>query len=189
MGQETQAPAQAPAAFDPNASYQPAQAASAPAFDPNAEYQPATAAPAQSSDGSPHLSDLIAPKSQTVQPPDAGRFQGYSELGQGFIKGAKETARTLVGAADTAANWINRKLGTSELHAPIPFQGQDLEGKTPLESVGKGAESLTEFLLGDAALKGMTLVEQAKHLGDAGKLLEKSPKLAKAVEIGANALR
>ncbi len=35
----------------------------------------------------------------------------------------------------------------------------------------------------------MTLVEQAKHLGDAGRLLEKSPKLAKAVSIGANALR
>jgi len=44
-------------------------------------------------------------------------------------------------------------------------------------------------LLGDEVLKGMTLVEQAKHLGDAGRLLEKSPKLAKAVSIGANALR
>jgi len=43
--------------------------------------------------------------------------------------------------------------------------------------------------LGDEVLKGMTLVEQAKHLGDAGRLLEKSPKLAKAVSIGANALR
>jgi hypothetical protein len=137
------------------------------------------------------LSDSLVPKdsTQSTQQPDLGRFQGYSELGQGFIKGAKETARTVVGAADTAANWINQKLGTSELHAPTPFEGQDLEGKTPLESVGKGAESLTEFLLGDEALKGLTLVEQAKHLGDAGRILEKSPKLAKAVEIGANALR
>jgi hypothetical protein len=119
----------------------------------------------------------------------AGRFGAYSQLGEGAIKGAKETAQTLVGAADTAANWINQKLGTSELHAPTPFQGQDLESRTPLESVGKGAEGLTEFLLGDEALKGLSLVEKAKHLGDAGKLLEKSPKLAKAVEIGVNALR
>src|SRR6266446_9640472 len=119
----------------------------------------------------------------------AGRFGAYNELGQGVIKGAKETARTVVGAADSAANWINQKLGTSEAHVSTPFQGQDLESKTPLESLGKGAESLTEFLLGDEALKGLSLVEQAKHLGDAGKLLEKSPKLAKAVSIGANALR
>jgi hypothetical protein len=127
----------------------------------------------------------------SAQPPEgmAGRFGAYSQLGEGAIKGAKETAQTLVGAADTAANWINRKLGTSELHAPVPFEGQDLESKTPLESVGKGAEGLTEFLLGDEALKGLSLVEKAKHLGDAGRLLEKSPKLAKAVEIGANALR
>jgi hypothetical protein len=168
----SQNPTPAAPAFDPNASYDaaPSPTQTAPAFDPNAGYEPAQS-------------------SQTTQQPDLGRFQGYSELGQGFIKGAKETARTVVGAADTAANWINRKLGTSELHAPTPFEGQDLEGKTPLESIGKGAESVTEFLLGDEALKGMTLVEQAKHLGDAGRLLEKSPKLAKAVEIGANALR
>jgi hypothetical protein len=128
---------------------------------------------------------------QTQAQPEgmAGRFGAYSQLGEGVIKGAKETVQGVVGAADTAANWINRKLGTSELHAPVPFEGQDLEGKTPLESLGKGAEGLTEFLLGDEALKGLSLVEKAKHLGDAGKLLEKSPKLAKAVEIGVNALR
>jgi hypothetical protein len=138
------------------------------------------------------LSDSLVPKdsAQSAQPEGmAGRFGAYNELGQGVIKGAKETARTVVGAADSAANWINRKLGTSEAHVSIPFQGQDLEGKTPLESVGKGAESLTEFLLGDEALKSLSLVEQAKHLGDAGRILEKSPKLAKAVSIGANALR
>jgi len=171
-------------AFDPNASYQPAAPAgaqAAPAFDPNAAYQPIDAAPAQSQAAQPShpgVFDLLA-----------GNPQASPEVGEGFIKGAKETARTVVGAADSAANWINRKLGTSELHVPIPFEGQDLEGKTPLESVGKGAESLTEFLLGDEALKSLSLVEQAKHLGDAGRLLQKSPKLAKAVEIGANALR
>jgi len=119
----------------------------------------------------------------------SGRFNAYAELGEGAIKGFKETTRGTVELADKAANWINRKLGTSELHAPVPFQGQDLEGKTPTESLSKGAEGMAEFLLGDEALKGMTLVEQAKHLGDAGRILEKSPKLAKAVEIGANALR
>src|SRR6266852_6957081 len=92
-----------------------------------------SSAPAQSQDGSLHLSDLIT--GNRPQPEGmAGRFGAYSQFGEGAIKGAKETAQTLVGAADTAANWINRKLGTSELHAPIPFEGQDLEGKTPLES-------------------------------------------------------
>jgi len=62
----------------------------------------------------------------------AGRFGAYNELGQGVIKGAKETAQTVVGAADSAANWINRKLGTSELHAPIPFEGKTLREKLRL---------------------------------------------------------
>jgi hypothetical protein len=64
--------------------------------------------------------EAVPSQSQTQQP-DLGRFQGYSELGQGFIKGAKETARTVVGAADSAANWINQKLGTSELDFPAHF--------------------------------------------------------------------
>ena len=184
MPQENQAPA-----FDPNAPYQPAsQAASSQAFDPNASYEPAPAAAQSQDDGSLHLSDLITGK--RPQPEGmAARFGAYNELGQGVIKGAKETVQGVVGAADTAANWINRKLGTSELHAPTPFEGQDLEAKTPTESLGKGMEGLAEFVLGDEALKGLSLVEKAKHLGDAGKLLEKSPKLAKAVEIGVNALR
>src|SRR5947209_20286280 len=90
------------------------------------------------------LSDSLVPKdsAQSTQQPDAGRFQGYSELGQGFIKGGKESIQTLVGAADSAANWINQKLGTSEAHVSSPFQGQDLESKPQLESLGKEAQSL-----------------------------------------------
>src|ERR1700687_6502686 len=127
-----------------------------------------------------------------VQPPaqDLGRFQGAYELGQGAIKGAKETAQT----AGKPWNWAADKIADS-VGAPhdkpfaVPFQGEDTEPKTPLQMVGKGGESVPEFVLGDEALKGLSLAEKANHLLGVSKVLESSPKIAKAVEIGANAMR
>jgi len=118
--------------------------------------------------------------------PLAGRYQAYSELGRGAIKGAKETARTVGG-------WLGEAFGSPNVKPedqPLAsFKNQDLESKTPTESLGKGMESVAEFVLGDEALKGLSLLEKAKHLGDVGKIIEKSPKIAKALDIGANALR
>jgi hypothetical protein len=64
-----------------------------------------------------------------------------------------------------------------------------LQTQGAAETVGAGIENLGEFVSGDAALKGLSL---AKKLGLAQKvaeLTEQSPRLAKAVEIGMNALR
>jgi hypothetical protein len=118
-----------------------------------------------SATGSPQLDVSNSPD------PLAGRYQAYSELGEGAIKGAKETARTVGG-------WLGEAFGSPNVKPedqPLaPFKNQDLEAKTPTESMGKGMESVAEFVLGDEALKGLTLMERAKHLGDVAKVLDKS---------------
>src|SRR6266566_865622 len=56
--------------------------------------------------------------------PLAGRYQAYSELGRGAIKGAKETARTVGG-------WLGEAFGSPNVKPedqPLaPFKNQDLE--------------------------------------------------------------
>src|SRR6266404_2250153 len=90
----------------------------APAVDFSAGLVPKESTQPPSATGAIDFSAGLVPKdsTQSAQPEGmAGRFGAYNELGQGVIKGAKETARTVVGAVDSAANWINQKLGTSEL--------------------------------------------------------------------------
>src|ERR1039458_9987728 len=76
----------------------------------------------------------------------------------------------------------------------IPTQGLhelagDNEQKTTSEKVGYGGETLTEFILGDEALKGLTQSDKLLQAAKTMKFLEKSPKTIAALKIGAQALR
>lgn len=55
--------------------------------------------------------------------------------------------------------------------------------------IGYGGETLTEFLLGDAALKGMPLADKLANASKVAKLFEASPRLMKAVQAGADLLK
>jgi hypothetical protein len=106
-----------------------------------------------------------------------------SGVGLGAVKGGLETAHTVGRVANAAT-------GDSISALPTSFQEpKSLEAANTSEKIGKVGENVFEFLVGDEALKGLSLAEKAKHLAGVAKVLETSPKAAKALEIGANALR
>lgn len=55
------------------------------------------------------------------------------------------------------------------------------------QMIGYGGETLVEFLLGDEALKGLSLADKALTIAKASKFLEKSPRLMEALKLGAAA--
>jgi len=57
---------------------------------------------------------------------------------------------------------------------------------TPAGMIGYGGEVLTEFLLGDAALKALPLAEKLSHVSSVVKIFEKSPRIMRAVQSGAD---
>lgn len=55
-----------------------------------------------------------------------------------------------------------------------------------VQKVGYGGENLMEFLMGDEALKGLSLAEKLAKSGQIAKALEGSPRLMKMLQLGAN---
>ena len=55
-----------------------------------------------------------------------------------------------------------------------------------LQTIGYAGENLTEFLLGDEALKGLSLADKLKMSGQVAGIFEKSPRLMKALQMGAD---
>src|SRR5215475_8989320 len=110
----------------------------------------------------------------------SGRFNAYAQLGEGVIKGAKETARGVTSLWNKAADTVADTVGVQrDKPIPVPFQNEDLEGKTPLETAGKAGESILEFVSGDEALKGASLAEKFGAAQKIAKLAETSPKIAR----------
>ncbi len=119
-------------------------------------------------------------------------------IGVGAMKGVAEGAHTIGAVGSHAINLFAPDPSLSDLVAGrkrtlvpnVPFQEpKSLEAQNTSETIGKIGEGVFEFVVGDEALKSLSLVEKAKHLTTVAKLLESSPKIAKAVEIGANAMR
>jgi hypothetical protein len=108
-----------------------------------------------------------------------------ADVGVGFGKGALDTVNTVSGL-------LNKIPGVGETLAPsagIKASENTAQSTNTAQSVGKGAEGIAEFFLGDEALKGLSL---AKRLGLAQKvagLAEESPTVAKLINAGLNALR
>src|SRR5712671_6304690 len=79
------------------------------------------------------------PAQSQIGPPNqpegmAGRFGAYSQLGEGVLKGGKETAQGVASAINWTSDKVTDALGMQREKPWQPFQNQDLEGKTPLES-------------------------------------------------------
>jgi hypothetical protein len=73
----------------------------------------------------------------------------------------------------------------------IPQEGLTAEQKqsTPegaAQWVGYGGENLAEFMLGDEALKGLSMADKFKQISGAMGILEKSPRLMRAIQMGAD---
>ena len=64
---------------------------------------------------------------------------------------------------------------------------KDNAGNPGLNSAGYGLETLSEFMMGDEALKGLDFADRLEAVAKTARILQKSPRLMKALQIGASA--
>jgi hypothetical protein len=135
------------------------------------------------------LSAGMIPKSRGVSgsrdSPSTTVSDVVSDVGAGFAKGAGQTVNTV-------SKLLNKIPVVGETLAPSQGVSAAETLETPTntaQTVGVGIEGLGEFLLGDEALKGLSLGDKLLSAGKLAKTIEGSPLLSKAVEIGMNALR
>jgi hypothetical protein len=143
----------------------------------------------------------LTPEQYQALPPDQQKAFDQRIRGQrsvldpaiGFVKGAGDT----IGGAISAASKLMHKIpGVGETLAPeagIVAADKTRESATQptnfMQKVGYGGEALTEFMLGDEALKGMSLAKKLGQVSKVMSLFEESPRLMKAAQLGAAALR
>ena len=104
-----------------------------------------------------------------------GAFEG---VGEGVFG-------TLAGGADIVDKVTGQKPGTAtdELHK---LAGDNNQEHGTAQSIGRGIETIGEFLMGDAALKGLSVSEKLAKVTPILKYLESSPKLARTLALGIN---
>jgi hypothetical protein len=112
----------------------------------------------------------------------AGLAQYAENVGVGAAKGLESTTEG-IGSLIQKIPGIGDKL--------IPQEGLTAENKqaTPQGSdqfVGYAGENLAEFMLGDEALKGLSMADKFKQISGAMGILEKSPRLMRAIQMGAD---
>jgi len=107
-------------------------------------------------------------------------------LTAGMAKGTAETAHTLGAVAGKVLpNSLRDGLGL-----PASFQQPAyLESANAGESVGKAGEGIAEFVMGDEALKGLSLAERMGIGTKLAKVAEAHPAIAKIIDAGLNVFR
>jgi hypothetical protein len=160
--------------------------------DPLASIGTPVGSPPPSSAGGDPLAGLgapvgAAPAPSTTPPPDEDSLgQQASEAWQGAKKAGAETLSTLgklfhplaptgSNSALDLAPGAKSKVDAAAA-APIP---DTIAGKT-----GYGLENIAEFMLGDEAVKGMSVGEKLAHLAPLMKTMEKYPRIAAVVQAG-----
>src|SRR5581483_2785137 len=157
--------------------------------------------------GSLDFSDLGAKTISPAPPPTAPNAQPHSfteDVAQGFGAAAGETLINAgkLGSKIPGVSYVAEKIGDvaglpklapgTDPYAVVeqrtaPARAAALS--TTAGKIGYGLEGLAEFIAGDEALKGLSYGERLLKTAQIAKFLEKSPRLAKAVEIGMNVLR
>lgn len=142
-------------------------------------------------------------KAQPVSPTATPTPQPSDNEGL-LTKAADAVGNTIEGVGKGALQTLS---GTDEFarqHLPAFLTNSDLGFGKPADlahvremasptgtaqKVGAGIEDLTEFLLGDEALKGASLSERLLNAGKTAKVIENSPRLTAVVKAGIQALR
>lgn len=135
-----------------------------------------------------------------------------SNIGENFAKGAEGTAAGIAHLADRAGHALGVDKaaaflmgGKEATNNPVlegnynpnvtnPDEGQRAMqeqsesgvGTKADKIIGYGGEALTEFLLGDEALKGLSVADRLMQVGKIHKLIEASPRLMQALKLGTN---
>ena len=113
-----------------------------------------------------------------------------TDLGKGMAKGVLSTTSGLGDIIHNVGEVIHPGLG----EAVIPSSGLQAETgyshpSYTAQKVGYGGETLMEFLLGDEAIKGLSFADKLSTAAGVAKTLQNSPRIMRALQIGADALR
>jgi hypothetical protein len=141
---------------------------------PSNSTQPQTPAP-QSHELKINPGDNLLTKTGKVV---GGTFEGIGEGVFGTVAGASDLLDKATGMTPGAAN--------SYLHV---LAGDNETSHGAAQSIGRGAEDIGEFLLGDEALKGLSLSDRLLKTAKVAKVIEESPVLNRIVQAGVRALR
>ena len=140
------------------------------------------------SEGSNNGSGLSSPEVGTIAANAASSAMGISPnpLTAGVAKGAMEGMHTLGAVAGKVLpDSLRDKLGL-----PASFQQPGyLESSNVGETAGKVGEGVAEFVMGDEALKGLSIAQKLGIAQKVAKLAEDYPTIAKVLHIGMNATR
>lgn len=112
-----------------------------------------------------------------------GAEQFVENTGENFLKGIESTT-TGIGKLIHKIPGIGEKIIPSAGLKAEETQSSNLAGGLPEKIIGYGGENLAEFMLGDEALKGLSLADKFAHISGVMKILEKSPRLMKALQMG-----
>jgi hypothetical protein len=107
------------------------------------------------------------------------------DAGIGAVKGAGQTVDTVSGMLNhvpVVGERLAPTSGVNALDSMTTLRNDDERGGAVVEGIG-------EFLLGDEALKTLSIGDRLLKAGKLAKMLEESPRLKRAVEIGMNAMR
>ena len=131
--------------------------------------------------------DIVSGKSaspMTMNDSDSVLTKAGKAVGGGLEGIGEGMFGTLAGGADIVNKVTGQQAGgiTNELHN----LAGDNEQQSGSEKVGQGLETIGEFLMGDAALKGLSLADKMTQVSKVMKFIEKSPKLAQALRLGIN---
>ncbi len=103
-----------------------------------------------------------------------------TSVATGAVKGAMSTVLDVDNLVRKGFN----KLGG---HYALTDKPEELAPQGTGQMIGYGGESLLEFLMGDDAIKALSFAEKLSKSAKIAKLLETSPRLMKAVKMGASA--
>lgn len=118
-------------------------------------------------------------------------LHGLEDMGKGFVKGVLSTTTGLGNIIHKTGEAIHPGLG----EAVIPQAGLNDEAafadthNNPTQNLGYGGETLTEFMLGDEALKGLSMADKLTTVAKWMKIAEKSPRIMQALKFGATAAK
>lgn len=138
-------------------------------------------------------STTVAPQSPTsdeitISPSDSlltkagkiagGTLEGIGEGVFGTIAGASDLADKMTGTMPGAAN-----------HYLHTLAGDNDATRGTAQTVGRMGETLAEFILGDEALKGLSVSDRLLKASKAARTIEESPALMRIFDAGVRAIR
>ena len=153
----------------------PNQAVAAPPLPAGATAEQPTAAPPPLPEGASY--EKPAQEPGTLQ--KVGQVAG--DVATGAVKGVE-------GTTEGIGSLISKIPGVDGI---IPKEGLTAENlqATPhgtAQMIGYGGENLAEFMLGDEALKGLSLADKFKKISGVMGILENSPRLMRALQLGSD---